>query len=169
MLFFYMSLIDTDEGKDKFRLLHNEYLTTMKYIAYSVLGNDLRADEAVVDSLTALAKAVNDGRIDDVYSKSTKGYVCIVTKNHALKLLQSRDKLYSIEQTSAQTEDDSAEILAHDLMDAVRKMPDRYRDVIMLRVLYGMSTRETAKALGISEAAVRKRFERARELLSDYI
>ena len=47
------------------------------------------------------------------------------------------------------------------------ELPDRYAAVMRCLFLDGLSTRETAAVLGISEALVRKRCERARKLLKN--
>ena len=48
---------------------------------------------------------------------------------------------------------------------ARRYLPDSYRTVLMLRDLEGLDTRDTAKALGISETNVKVRLHRARQAL----
>lgn len=48
---------------------------------------------------------------------------------------------------------------------AVATLPARYRDVVVLHYLQGLSTAETALLLDVADAAVRKRLERARSLL----
>ena len=63
--------------------------------------------------------------------------------------------------------------------DALGRLPARERDVIVLRLLEGRDTAETAGALGISESGVRsillrgmtrlRRMKRLREELPDWI
>jgi RNA polymerase sigma-70 factor, ECF subfamily len=48
---------------------------------------------------------------------------------------------------------------------AVDNLADGYREVFMLRQVQGMSTAETAQALGVSEDVVKTRFSRARHAL----
>jgi RNA polymerase sigma-70 factor (ECF subfamily) len=55
----------------------------------------------------------------------------------------------------------SAELTAR-LEEAVAKVPTTNRSVLILRDLEGLSTRETAEALSISEEAVKVRLHRAR-------
>ena len=56
---------------------------------------------------------------------------------------------------------------------AVDRLPAHYRTVFMLRDVEGLSTAETATALGIGEEAAKVRLHRARamlrETLSDYV
>ncbi len=51
------------------------------------------------------------------------------------------------------------------LEEAVARLPASLRMVFLLRDVEGLSTRETAEALGISEGAVKVRLSRARERL----
>jgi RNA polymerase sigma-70 factor (ECF subfamily) len=48
---------------------------------------------------------------------------------------------------------------------AVDRLGDGYREVFMLRQVQGLSTAETAEALGVSEDVVKTRFSRARHAL----
>jgi RNA polymerase sigma-70 factor (ECF subfamily) len=51
------------------------------------------------------------------------------------------------------------------VQDAVAKLPDNYRTVIVLRDIEGMSTEEAAEALGIRPEAAKMRLHRARQAL----
>jgi RNA polymerase sigma-70 factor (ECF subfamily) len=62
--------------------------------------------------------------------------------------------------------------LRNRLQDAVDALPERLRTVFFLRHVDGLSTEDTAQALGLSTVAVRARLHRARatlrEAMSDY-
>lgn len=51
------------------------------------------------------------------------------------------------------------------LEDLLKKLPEKYRLVFVMREVEGLSTRETASCLGIEEEAVKTRLFRARALL----
>jgi RNA polymerase sigma-70 factor, ECF subfamily len=53
------------------------------------------------------------------------------------------------------------------LREAVAALPEKYRQVVVLRDVNHMSTRDTAEALGIQEANVKTRLLRARLMLRD--
>lgn len=53
------------------------------------------------------------------------------------------------------------------LSDSLDSLPPELRSVVMLRLVQGLSTRETAECLRISEANVKVRLHRARHLLLD--
>ena len=48
---------------------------------------------------------------------------------------------------------------------AIDRLPDDYRQVLVLRMVDSLDTAETAEVLGLGEAAVRQRLHRAREML----
>ena len=52
---------------------------------------------------------------------------------------------------------------------AVRSLPPRYRLVFVLRDVEGLTTAETARALNLSETAVKSRAARARLALRKYL
>ena len=55
------------------------------------------------------------------------------------------------------------------LADALRDLPDRCRQVVTLAKIYGLSEREVAERLGISENTVRTHVVRGMERCTDYL
>jgi RNA polymerase sigma-70 factor (ECF subfamily) len=52
---------------------------------------------------------------------------------------------------------------------SVQQLPETLRTVFLLRDIEGLSTRETAEVLDISESAVKTRLSRARFRLREYL
>ncbi len=61
------------------------------------------------------------------------------------------------------------QFLAGKARDAIRRLPDLYRDAFVLRDLEEMSTADVALALGVEAATVRQRVHRARLMLRGYL
>ncbi len=55
----------------------------------------------------------------------------------------------------------------HTVLAEVKRLPKRYREVILLRYYQGMKLKETADALQISSSAVKQRIKRANTILHD--
>lgn len=51
------------------------------------------------------------------------------------------------------------------LVPMIEKLPEKYREAIMLSEIQGMSQKELAQRLGLSHSAARSRVQRGRELL----
>lgn len=68
-----------------------------------------------------------------------------------------------------QFEGPEARLLSEELRlilgSAIKRLPEDYRPVFVLRQLERLSTRETAEELGLTEAAVKSRLHRARTLV----
>jgi len=59
--------------------------------------------------------------------------------------------------------------LTRALRAALARLPDRYRTPLVLRDLEDLETREVARVLSLSEAAVRQRVHRARLMMRGYL
>jgi len=70
----------------------------------------------------------------------------------------------------ASTEDRVADAdLARRTARALAKLPDDAREVVILRDVQGLSTKETAEVLGVSEGAVKVRLHRAHTRLRELV
>ena len=53
--------------------------------------------------------------------------------------------------------------------NAISNLPEKYKNIFIMKVLRDMSYSEIAKYLDLNESAVRKRMERAKKLLKDIL
>ncbi len=170
MLSFYLSLLDSQEDKDKFEQLYHLYSPLMKYVAYQKLQNEHLAEEAVQD---AFIKVINSFyKIEEIDSHKTKRFLVVVTENTAIDILRKEkpDKRVSydrIEWGMATTPDLLEQIAVEELVEIITAMPEIYRTVLELRAYHELSDKQIAIVLGISHATVRKRLERARMMLTE--
>lgn len=174
MLLYYLSLIDNEEDKSKFEKIYEEYRLLMKYIALKVLGNDKNAEDVVHDAFVKIIKHLN--QIEDVYSHKTRSFIVIIVKNTAIdytrKEKKSRyvdiEKVYDTKVSSAAS-NITEELSAKEILSKLKQLPDKYREILELKVYHQLSDKQTADLLNISHAAVRKRLQRAREALDALI
>ncbi len=100
-----------------------------------------------------------------------------IAANEALQRLRRRSPLSAV---PAEGEEDTVDTRAEDPEEraaaretarlvecAVDRLPAHYRSVFMLREVEGLSTADTAAALGIGEEAAKVRLHRARAILRD--
>lgn len=171
MLMLYLAMIDGEEDKNKFELLYITYRKLMFYVANEILDDEPLAEDAVQEAFFKILK--NLDRVGDINCHKTRGYVVTIVKNTAIDLYNRRKRydalpLEKIEFCAAQEQAGRTDDLDN-LSRAAMKLPVIYKSVLTLRCVQGLSDKEIAKALDISGAAVRKRFERARRKLKEIL
>lgn len=175
MLAFYMSFIDDEDDREKFEILYNEYRKRMVYIAYSVLGNNEDAEDAVHDTFIKIARNMNS--IGDPKSNEALSYVLKATKNTAINLSQkntTRNKHIHLEDVENMTDEHFFEKLSvskdyEKIVSAIRNLNDTYRDVMFYRYVCEMKIKDIADLLGKKNSAVRQQLVRGKKMLIEIL
>lgn len=169
MLQFYLSLIETEEDKSKFERLYNQYKKLLKYIAVEMLQDEFLAEDAVHEAFIKLTRYING--IDESNSHKTKAFIVIIIKSVCRDMLRkesNKDTIVSIEEMDNMgyaSEDSLKNIELQDVYAAIESLPDTYREITELKLYYDFSDKDIADIVGINNAAVRKRIQRAKEIL----
>lgn len=152
--------------------LYIEHHKRMKHIALSYLHDPAAADDVTHDAVIALI-----GKIDLLRTLSPekrRRYIFVATENTALKEIRCRGTredrirlgLEDLEEKLDGRAPDPVEILmAQESLDDIRRVLRQLSAADQLIIYYrcelGYSSAETAKEMGISDAASRQRFSRA--------
>ena len=102
-----------------------------------------------------------------VSKEQEKAWFIRVTINQCHDALRKRsyrlhNSIEDVTEAAGSVEDEPDE-----LFDVLQKLPDKYKDVIILHYLEGYSVDETAKMLGLSASATKMRLKRGREFLKE--
>ncbi|SDZ98426.1 RNA polymerase sigma factor [Microbulbifer marinus] len=152
-----------------------------------------RAARAVLDDEDQAQEAVQEAYLNafthlDSYQgrASLKTWLIRIAVNQAISIKRrqrpvvSLDEKIAVLQSKQSEEDGMASFIAdqhtpetaadrqemqHLLELAIRRLPEIYRSVFMLRAVEGLSVADSAFCLDINEALVKKRLSRARDLL----
>lgn len=168
MLVYYLSMVDSPEEKSKVEEIYHRYKRLIKYIAFSKLQNEELAEDAVHEVMLAVIDNIKKLQCREM--EEIKGFLYLTTRNIANNILRKEkyreteniDDLYFQPQAFG---DPQEAVGKNDILQCIAEMPAIYRDVLELTVYYGLSNKECAKLLNISQAAVRKRLERARDMV----
>lgn len=160
----------------KVEQLYTLYEQKMYVIAYSILNNSWQAEDAVSDAFVKIIKNLH--KIKDIKSDKTKKFIIRIIQNTAIDLYRKNQResiVFTIvsdeEQSNIADKDNSIESMLQSMegREQINKMlskiPEKYREVLLYRSVHEFSVKETAAVLEISENLVRKRYERARNLL----
>ncbi len=170
MLIFFLSMLETDEDKNKFTLLYEKYRKLMFYIANQILKDDYLSEDAVEQTFVKIIENLDN--ISDVDCHKTKSYIVIMVRNCSINLYRQRKShpTVSLDEDLEIADDQPFEIDEMDVLTkAVVKLPVIYRDIYTLKYVQELSNEEIAKILDISESTVRKRLERAKEKIQQFL
>ena len=168
MLQFYLSLIESSEDKEKFEKLYEHYKRLLKYVATSMLKDSHLAEDAVNETFIKVIDTMHS--IGEIECHKTQFFLVTILKNVCRDMLRKskRDKAVSIEDI----EDiayNSVDLLGNTelqyIFSAIASLPDTYRDIIQLKLYNDLADKDIAKIMCISNAAVRKRIQRGKEIL----
>lgn len=139
------------------------YSNMLFRLCFTFFGNKADAEDAVSEVfIKYLEKApeFND-------EEHKKAWLLRVASNTCKDMLRSYSRKNNISLYDAyeycKTEEDT------DIITAVLNLPSKYKDVVYIHYIEGYKTAEIAKILHISESAVRKRLQYARNMLKKYL
>jgi RNA polymerase sigma-70 factor, ECF subfamily len=167
---------------DAFYQLLKPYERMIFTSALGVLNNEADAEEVAQEAILKAFRALARFRGESKFST----WIVQITVNEArMRVRKYRPQLYdSLDEPSEMQDGDyipkdfadwrdipsealEKKQLREALREAVAALPEKYRQVVILRDVNHMSTRDTANALGIQEANVKTRLLRARLMLRD--
>ena len=135
----YLMMIDAEEDKQKFAILYETYRHLMMKVALNVLKDTFLAEDAVHEAFIKIAK--NMEKIGEIYVDELEE--C------------------NVPVTYAETDVDDG------ILDILRRLPVKYRDVFLLKYSGNMDNDEIAKVLNITEGTIRQRLSRGKIMIQE--
>lgn len=135
----------------------------MYRVAMAILQNSYDAEDAVSEA--ALRAYVKAGQLRK--KESMKSWLISITVNEARKLYakrKARREVDSEKECQAVFYDEH-----HELWDAVMKLKQEHREVIVLFYYEGFSIKEIAGIVKVKEGTVKSRLSRAKQQLKEWI
>lgn len=149
--------------RDKLTEIFNLYREPMLRLAFRILGDERDAEDAVQDAFESIARNLDRLELPD--SPRTRGYIIVVTERKAIDLLRSRRRQETEELDEETGSIEFPDTGEHSLASCMTKLPPRYREILLLRFVYGYSMRETAELMDIPFTTIGKLSQRAKERL----
>lgn len=168
MLGFYMTLIDSEDDKNKFEQLYRTYKQDMYKIAYNILKNNADAEDAVHQAFLSIANHFE--KVLTIPSQEIKAYIVIIIRNTSINIYnknkRNADHTIEMDDKDIPIEVNVLEQYEYEfLKNAIKELPQMYKDIIYLYYLEEFTTKGISKMLDISVDTVYKRLERAKKLL----
>lgn len=156
-----MNLLKTSASD--FETAYSMYADMVYRLALSYMKHKEDAEDVVQEVFT---KYVCGFHLP-ISKEHEKAWFIRVTMNQCHDLLRKRSyrmhtPLEDVTEVGVERDD-----TIHNLFEALKTLPDKYRDVVILHYLEGYSVDEVAELLHLSVSAVKMRLKRSREFLKE--
>ena len=154
-------------SEKQFDYVYNEYAKELYNIAYGYTRN--RDDS--IDILQNAYVVLLESNKKFESNEHIKYFLIRVTINESLDLLKSASKKRVIKNNDVVVNfpETKKEELPYDLSEIVNTLPEKYKTIIILHYYDDMKIKDISNVLKISEPAVKKRLERARNLIKEIV
>lgn len=157
------------EDEDKFYYLYEKYHKLFYKVAYDILQNHQDTEDAIQISLEVICRYFY--KIRDEIEKKCVGYILMIIKNESIDLFNARKKVLVADENilnqehSIQKDNENIFLKNQGLKEAIKNLDEKYRNVLVLKYIYGYSIKEIAEMLNITETNVSTRLDRGRKQL----
>ncbi len=150
--------------EEQFELKYQMYSQDLFNVAYGYTRSIQDAEDIVQNVFIKLLQYEKEFKT----SNDEKYWLIRVTINESINFVKSsyKKKIVLNEEIVRSTSDQTKENTDKEYLKYfVNELPDKYKSVVILFYFENLKTVEISELLKISEAAVRKRLERARDIL----
>lgn len=156
--------------REAFRYLYEQYFVKMSLFAESYVYDEEEAHDLVQD----LFFHIWDHALTLKITTSFKAYLFTSLRNRCLNVLRDRkirdehnDKLFEAQLFSGTEDVVIDERVQRQLQEALDSLPEKCREIILLKVVEGKKNKEIAEQLNIAETTVKTQVQRAYRMLRD--
>ena len=151
--------------KQAFRAIYDEYYERAMRTAYSMTRDEADASDAVQETFIRIYQNINTFDINRPF----KPWFYRILTNEVRRILSKRKNNQNIEETvheNLRIDSKEAEYVEQQFIhQALSKVKDEHREVIVLKYLDGFSEKEVSELLSITVSAVKSRLYQARKKL----
>lgn len=165
-------MIESTEGKLKFERIYEIYKNLMYAVAFDVTKNPHDAEDVVEEALIKIIKILNEIAEESIGTPKCKNLIITITKNLAIDYWRKEKRLPEpMDELEIQGRCGDVEVWYIDtenyqeVVACINELDDKYLDILTLKVLHHLSSKQIAKILNISEINVNMRFMRAKKEL----
>ena len=154
-------------SEKQFDFVYNEYAKELLYIAYGYTRNKEDSIDIMQNAYVALLKSNKKFESNE----HIKYFLIRVTINESINLVNSysHKKVIKNNDFVINIPEPNKEELQYDLSEIVNTLPEKYKTIIILYYYDDMKIKDISNVLNLSEPAVKKRLERARNLIKEII
>ena len=170
MLSSLIATVDSPTDKEQITQLYNTYKQFMYNISISILGKREDAEDAVQDSFVRIID--NLDKINNPYSRKTKSYITVITKNVSLDMIRRNHNDEELEDKDIPFEDsytdfENSNATYEQIIKNLKQLPPRLKNIAFLFFVQRLSPKEIGEMLNINTNTVYAYVSRIRKILLD--
>ena len=155
---------DVSNRNQLFQDLVSQFADDIYRYAYWLSNDKQAAEDVAQETLLRAWKSID--KLQD--TKAAKGWLLTIARRENARRFERKQLEivdYPTEQVTENRPDYDTSTEAHILRNALKQLPDEYREPLLLQVELGFTQKEVAVHLGISTAGAGTRLFRARQKL----
>lgn len=154
-------------SQEQFDFVYKEYAKELLQIAYGYTKN--KEDSIDIMQNAYIAVLESNKRFES--NEHIKYFLIRVTINESINFVKSysKKKVLCNNDIIMNIPETKKDELPYDISEIVNILPEKYKTIIVLYYYDGMKIKDITKVLKMKESAVKKRLERARNLVKEII
>ncbi len=154
-------------SQEQFDFVYKEYAKELLQIAYGYTKN--KEDSIDIMQNAYIAVLESNKRFES--NEHIKYFLIRVTINESINFVKSysKKKVLCNNDIIMNIPETKKDELPYDISEIVNILPEKYKTIIVLYYYDGMKIKDISKVLKMKESAVKKRLERARNLVKEII
>ena len=176
MIYSALAMLETDEQRNTLSEFYEQNSNRFFLIALSKLHNTEEAEEAVQEAFVRIAEKPQ--KFFSIEHNKRLAYIDVIIRNISIDMFKKKCCVETSELTDEishelidlSLEDNVLGKISHDeLKKYISGLPQLWRDTITSSCVVGLSNKEIAAQLNISEVAVRQRLHLARNAIKEFV
>ncbi len=177
MLPLILMTIEKEEDEEKFKLIYKEYYDLVFMISKSFFKNEQDVEDAAYESFFKIS--TNISKIEDIKSNRTKAFIAIITKNVCINIYNKMKKIRDFENSQlGDLKNYKAEYyhkepeqqgFLENYKSCLKKLTEKEYEILVLRYVNKLKTKEIAELLNISDNTARQRLYYVKQKLKSLL
>lgn len=169
-----LAILETEEQRNELAEFYKKNKNRLYMVAYSKLHNRENSYDAVQETFLRIAS--NHEKFFKLGEKERVVFATVIARNVAVDMYKKAHQIDMVElaENVAYNESDNPteeELLykftKNNLIEFLSELPELQRDILYMKAVHGMTIREIAAELSVTENVVRQRLFHARQAITE--
>lgn len=156
-----LAVVRAGVDRDGFAVVYAQHRDAMVRLAFLLTSDEHRAEELVADAFSRVWQRWRAGEVHDVRPYLRRAVVNAANSRLRRRYLERRHARRVAGDGRGVVQLDEAAAARDEVWQAIRRLPERQRQVIVLRFYEDLTVAETAHLLGVSEGTVKSQSAKA--------